>query len=122
MQLLSFIVESGGRQPPIDDEDLEDDMDDFEEVDHPALDTIPTTLFQATPPLHQWQKKPACAAATITTTTMTTSTTSEVWKKQQQRKPQRDLEVEHDDDVPPEVPKRTSSKVKFVLWFHEIFK
>ena len=52
-----------------------------------------------------------------------TSTTSEVWKKQQQqRKPQRDLEVEHDDDVPPEVPKRTSSKVKFVLWFHEIFK
>ena len=41
-----------------------------------------------------------------------TSTTSEVWKKQQQqRKPQRDLEVEHDDDVPPEVPKRTSSKV-----------
>ena len=94
-------------------------MDDFEEVDHPgAVDT----LFQATPPLHQWQKKPACAAATITTTTMTTSTTSEVWKKQQQRKPQRDLEVEHDDDVPPEVPKRTSSKVKFVLWFHEIFK
>ena len=76
----------------------------------------------------QWQKKPACAsalpsAATITTTTMMTSTTSEVWKKQQQqRKPQRDLEVEHDDDVPPEVPKRTSSKVKFALWFHEIFK
>ena len=27
-------------------------MDDFEEVDHP-VDTIPTTLFQATPPLHQ---------------------------------------------------------------------
>ena len=53
VQLLSFIVESGGRQPPIDDEDLEDDMDDFEEVDHPALDTIPTTLFQAAPPLHQ---------------------------------------------------------------------
>jgi hypothetical protein len=46
-------VESGGRQPPgLDDEDLEDDMDDFEEVDHP-VDTIPTTLFQATPPLHQ---------------------------------------------------------------------
>ena len=42
-----------------------------------------------------------------------TSTTSEVWKKQRKQPSQRDLHADLDDDeddVPPEVPKRTSSK------------
>lgn len=50
-QLFVYNIPERDGKPPMD-EDMEDDMDDFEEVDH--VNTVPHhTLGQTAPPLHQ---------------------------------------------------------------------
>ena len=50
-QLFVYNISERDGKPPMD-EDMEDDMDDFEEVDH--VNTVPHhTLGQTAPPLHQ---------------------------------------------------------------------